>query len=571
MLHRRPTASTTASGSGSGFGSAATAGSGSGSGSTPPRRDSNTTTKTNTAYTPLRRQSANFYPSNGSQSQSIPSAFRNTNAAPSARYNLPLPSPLNISSGSGASYPTSSSQYQSGPSYGNGYQPGAGGGGAGGGYGYGSSFGVDNVSGGGGRELDLSAEGIKKFVRDFMGNVSAGLRDGLKLEKSWNLVWSDRELRTLVLKSTMINLLSLLLLSLSSLIFSPLLVHPISPTMETRTKEIGMWYNILLSWPVFVVCFWVNASWGPSISRRAQSTLHPSHRFQPSPASTPTSTTPSSSYKKADTASNAPYAWIFTSITRILLISDFTLVSRLIGMTPFVGHLAAFAYMCVIDAYYFFEWNFLQKHWPLDHRIQYMQDRTAYMLGFGLPATLITSFGPPLVKMAVFALIYPFFVLQAIQSRPPSPSATILGGGGGGGNGTSSLLPTTPSPHASLPPSPIAGDLNLNDPFFSFQSQSQSTLSTSTSNSNTTFLRVPGARIRVPMKLPIFWLARYALIGVKWLELASARDRTRLARDVNGGGGLATGTGIGTGMGLGLRGVNVSSFVGQERPGKRLY
>ena len=30
------------------------------------------------------------------------------------------------------------------------------------------------------------------------------------------------------------------------------------------------------------------------------------------------------------------------------------------------------------------------------------------MIGFGLPATVITSFGPPLVNMAVFALIYPF-------------------------------------------------------------------------------------------------------------------------------------------------------------------
>jgi len=30
------------------------------------------------------------------------------------------------------------------------------------------------------------------------------------------------------------------------------------------------------------------------------------------------------------------------------------------------------------------------------------------MIGFGLPATIITSFGPPLVTMAIFALIYPF-------------------------------------------------------------------------------------------------------------------------------------------------------------------
>lgn len=36
-----------------------------------------------------------------------------------------------------------------------------------------------------------------------------------------------------------------------------------------------------------------------------------------------------------------------------------------------------------------------------------MQDRVAYMAGFGIPATLITSFGPSLVNMAIFALLYP--------------------------------------------------------------------------------------------------------------------------------------------------------------------
>lgn len=72
-------------------------------------------------------------------------------------------------------------------------------------------------------------------------------------------------------KWRLINLLSLLLLSLSSLIFSPMLVHPASTDMQSRTKAIGMWYNILLSWPVFVVCFWINVSWcfgdfGPALT-----------------------------------------------------------------------------------------------------------------------------------------------------------------------------------------------------------------------------------------------------------------------------------------------------------------
>jgi hypothetical protein len=52
--------------------------------------------------------------------------------------------------------------------------------------------------------------------------------------------------------------------------------------------------------------------------------------------------------------------------------------------------------------------TFASKGWRLDRKVEYLQERIAYMIGFGLPATIVTSFGPPLVNMAIFALIYPF-------------------------------------------------------------------------------------------------------------------------------------------------------------------
>jgi etoposide-induced 2.4 mRNA len=51
----------------------------------------------------------------------------------------------------------------------------------------------------------------------------------------------------------------------------------------------------------------------------------------------------------------------------------------------------------------------------LDRRVGFMQDRVAYMAGFGIPATLITSFGPPLVNMAIFALLYPIVSLLPLH------------------------------------------------------------------------------------------------------------------------------------------------------------
>ena len=40
-------------------------------------------------------------------------------------------------------------------------------------------------------------------------------------------------------------------------------------------QEVGFWYDVLLNWPLFAVCFWVNALWGPAVAKRAQSLLHP--------------------------------------------------------------------------------------------------------------------------------------------------------------------------------------------------------------------------------------------------------------------------------------------------------
>ncbi|WVO16300.1 hypothetical protein L204_103975 [Cryptococcus depauperatus] len=309
-------------------------------------------------------------------------------------------------------------------------------------------------------------KGWAERARMVISGVRRGLDDALRFDKSLSLVWDDRELRTLVLKSTLMNLLSLLLLSLSSVVFSPLLVNPVSSTMQNRTKEIGMWYNILLSWPFFIVCFWVNASWGSAISKRAQTLLHPTYRHQPFSVSTPTRSQPVEDTKKMFKSK------ISTSVARVLLISDFTLVSRLIGLIPLIGKPGALAYMCIIDAYYFFEWTFLMKQWPLDYRISYMQDRLLYMFGFGLPAVLATSFGPPLVCMSIFALIYPVFVIQALQSRPPTRHSLLL-----------SSTHTISSPLSSLSD------------------------------------RSPTDR-RQRLVFPIFFLAKYALDLLGWLEEA---------------------------------------------------
>lgn len=151
----------------------------------------------------------------------------------------------------------------------------------------------------------------------------------------------------------------------------------------------------------------------------------------------------------------------------------------------------------------------------IDRRVEFLQDRLAYMIGFGLPVTFITSFGPQMVKMAIFALLYPIvrdhvlllqvsrrsltsreqFVIQAIQSRPPSAKP--------------SLLPSTPSPTATPSPS----GLSKEDPFFTSSTPARD------------FARARWDLSKMEFRIPIFVFARYAIEGLRWLEAAVLRDR----------------------------------------------
>lgn len=119
------------------------------------------------------------------------------------------------------------------------------------------------------------------------------------------------------------------------------------------------------------------------------------------------------------------------------------------------------------------------------------------------------------------------FVVQALLSRPPTPR--------------DSLLPSTPSPHASLPGSPTGGnELHLSNPFFGNGG--------GVSNVPGSSLGLGGLRINLSnpkARVPVFFFARYVLEGLAWLETAVMRDR-------GGGPGFAKRT------------------LGKERPGKRL-
>ncbi|KAK4684662.1 hypothetical protein P7C73_g5506, partial [Tremellales sp. Uapishka_1] len=274
---------------------------------------------------------------------------------------------------------------------------------------------------------------------------------------------------------------------------------------QNRTKEIGMWYNVLLSWPVFIVCFWINVRVAmSSIDERLTlsgfvGTYHHPAGADPPPPILPTSACVVFNDDEHEFVVDDEFAHAGLADRRLYSNPPCDPVTATRGETfGFSVHVHC---ECVLL-------------FRVDIFVQEVASRAEYEVHArevavhdwirspGLAPTVLSTFGSPLVRLALFELIYPFvslssgkttgaqsqqFVIQALLSRPSSQA---------------SLLP-------SIPPSPV----EQGDPFVP--------------PSTTGWLKEP--------RVPLFYLAQYALVGVNWLEQAIGRDRQKSFTRERGG------------------------------------
>ena len=141
---------------------------------------------------------------------------------------------------------------------------------------------------------------------------------------------------------------------------------------------------------------------------------------------------------------------------------------------PVVGGPLSFLYCSAANSYYVYEAQWIKSGWGLNERIQYLEQRWSYFLGFGLPITLVSYWSyavplslydttlmtiftnatrsDPIVNFSLFSLYFPVAVLMAsfaipVPSDPKLPTSSLklsflpsrTGGHGGHGNGASSF------------------------------------------------------------------------------------------------------------------------------------
>ena len=84
----------------------------------------------------------------------------------------------------------------------------------------------------------------------------------------------------------------------------------------------------------------------------------------------------------------------------------------------YIGTLIAFFLFCWQHAFLSFEYKWIMEGKQLKHRIKYFEERVPYFSGFGAPLTLMVLLAPQFISTGIYALTFPLFIIQAIESHP---------------------------------------------------------------------------------------------------------------------------------------------------------
>ncbi|KAF9036588.1 etoposide-induced protein 2.4-domain-containing protein [Panaeolus papilionaceus] len=224
-----------------------------------------------------------------------------------------------------------------------------------------------------------------------------GLVDAFRWNVLITTVMSDAEIRAHVYKSLLLNSLSLV-----SIYIFDWLLHPLVQGQERWLhRNIGRFYQVLWLLPLVGASLYLNGTWSSTIAKRIYLLQHGGRPAAPQAVS---------------------YTGILNSLAtsayRVIMVCTSFMVWYALSMIPFVGHPLGFLFFCWVDAYYCFEHLWIARGYSLSRRIRHLEERWAYFLAFGLPSTAVCVWSSTLANAALFALVYPWFIIMAMHAQP---------------------------------------------------------------------------------------------------------------------------------------------------------
>ncbi|KAA1471315.1 hypothetical protein DENSPDRAFT_929466 [Dentipellis sp. KUC8613] len=249
-----------------------------------------------------------------------------------------------------------------------------------------------------------------------------GFVDSFRWDIVIRLVGSDPEIRANVLKSILLNSISLL-----SIYVFDVLLHPLAKDQPQKWlhRNVGWFYQILWLLPVVGASLYLNASWCTLIAKRTYTLQHGRYSAYPGPS---TANPPNAYIAFLNSVANSAYRGVMI-VTSVVL-------SFALSYIPVVGPAAEFVFLCWVDAYYCFEFIWIARGLSLTRRVRHLEERWTYYFVFGLPAATMCMWGSTLANAAIFALFYPGYIIMAMHARPvpydpynPLPPASQTGQG----------------------------------------------------------------------------------------------------------------------------------------------
>ena len=244
-----------------------------------------------------------------------------------------------------------------------------------------------------------------------MNVLRLGVVDALS-PRCVTIIRSNARIRSKLRKTWLLNcgifIGSMLLFNWAMMPFLSLLF----PQNSMLTAAFQLLYSLLWLYPVYVVSLILNSRWYSRIAEeamilRAQEIAHRKLNSRDRNLA-----------KHFQLPSKQP---ILQSLAGEMYRLVFGLVylaqSALVTKLPFVGSIAIVICLSFISSLYCFEYVWSLLGLSQQQRLDYFAKHWLYMLGYGIPLALNAVLSPPLLRDGIFALLFPFFIINSIWAK----------------------------------------------------------------------------------------------------------------------------------------------------------
>ncbi|PCH38477.1 hypothetical protein WOLCODRAFT_136303 [Wolfiporia cocos MD-104 SS10] len=238
---------------------------------------------------------------------------------------------------------------------------------------------------------------LHETLRVQLACAGRGLVDAFRWDTVVRLVASDPEIRANVLKCLLLNTLAL-----ASIYVFDLLLFPLAQgEHHWLHRNVGWAYQVLWLLPVVGISLYLNSTWCSIIAKRTFALQHG---------------------PRAGAAPPATYSGLLNALATSayggIMVVTSVVISFALARVPRIGPPTGFVFLCWVDAYYCFEHVWTSRGLSLARRVRHLEERWAYYFAFGLPTAALCTWGSSLANAALFALVFPAYIIMAMHARP---------------------------------------------------------------------------------------------------------------------------------------------------------